>query len=167
VGFVPSRPTVFVSHLVRVLVHRVRAEKDAFGPGGLDLPRRPGEQTGEASIVPRVLELDDVAEIEGIEDAFGEAKPAEAPVRLLIDDAVVLDGGDPPRTADEPDDLHCPASSRASRVSTEISGTYSRIQRSLTHIITHRFPDFKRFGEEPRVSDAASIEAHRRKENLG
>src|SRR5258708_15772196 len=91
---------------VRDDVQGVRAEDDALGSG---LPQVDGGVTNEIEdsipVLP-VVQLDDVAEVERVDDAARGLRPAEPLAYPLVDEAVIVDGGDPTRPTYEAAHLH-------------------------------------------------------------
>lgn len=88
------------------LVHRVGAENDQLGAGGLE--GRGLSREDRAGLVPlaTALELLDAGEVERPQEAVGRMQTAEPVTDLLIDDAVVLDRGLPAHPAKQADALH-------------------------------------------------------------
>jgi len=92
----------------RDLVRRVRAQDEPLGAGALELHGGVTEATGNvrpARVVVRRGRLE-LGEVEREEEELRRVLSAEAGVHLLVDGAVVLDGGEPREAADEPERLH-------------------------------------------------------------
>ena len=89
------------------LVHGVRAQHEQLGPAGDECPGLVGEPLARLVPPPAALQLLDVGEVHGAQQAVGGVQPAEALARDLVDEPVVLDRGLPAHPPEQADALHC------------------------------------------------------------
>ena len=106
IGDVNQRQAAGLLDRLRHLVHGVGADHDSFGAGGAQSHCGGGQQPAGAAPIAPVLQAFNLLKIDAVEHDFGRVQPAEARLYLLVDGAVIRNGGFPAHTTQQAQHFH-------------------------------------------------------------
>ncbi len=106
IGDVNQRQAAGLLDRLRHLVHGVGADHDSFGAGGAQSHCGGGQQPAGAVPIALVLQAFNLLKIDAVEHDFGRVQPAEARLYLLVDGAVIRNGGFPAHATQQAQHFH-------------------------------------------------------------